>query len=380
MLGTIAKALSGSDGLSHDIWALHESPFVRSLVELFSSRGLLQLDKVQTELKAWVAGKRFIPNGLGVDGRPVLSVGRLDANELALVRIYLENLPPEKFTAADWSLLVDYLVSRYMPPKVAYSEAEWLTVRSTFMGKVQANIANLNAAQAEGLVAALPSTVAEAKREFSPSPSLQAIIDFGLERCADNITAINDATRHRIKRVIMNHEEQRLLGDRPPESALQTQLVDEFAALNRDWRRIALTEVAENAGNGMIASVAPGGRVRRVEQYVGSCDFCRKIHGRIFTVVSPDKKDKNWDTEVWVGKSNIGRSGAKMKRTDDGLVPRAESELWTVPAGPVHPHCRGIWVPVEDAKPTDDPSFAKWLDAHFAKHRRSAEQLAESFR
>jgi hypothetical protein len=380
VIGTLAKALSGEDGLAHDVWSAHESPFVRSLVELFTQRGLFMLDKVRDELSAWIGGTHYVPNGIGVGGKPVIHSSRLDANQLALVRIYLENLPPEQFTPSDWGLLVDYLISRYMPYDAMQSEAEWLAVRSVFMGKVQANIADLTQAQADGLLASMPLTVAAAKSNFNPTRVVECILEYGRARCAENIEAVSDATRHRIKSVIMAHEEQRLLGDNPPRHALQTRLFDEFSALNRDWRRIALTEVGDNAGNGLIASLKPGTRVRRVEQYNGACAFCRKINGTVLTVVSPDKKDKNWDTEVWPGKSNLGRSGAKRKRTDDGMVERADAELWKIAAGTIHPHCRGTWFVLEDAKPSDDPDFAKWLDSHFAKHRRTPEELAAASR
>lgn len=368
-LESLAKAISGEDGVGPDIWAMQESPFVRSLIELFSSRGLLRLDKVKDELTAWLAGKRYAPNGGNVAPPTVYSY-QLNADELSLVRIYLENLVPGTFSVADWGLTVDYLVSRYMPVSALQGEAEWLAVRATFMGRIQASVAKATLAEADGLMAALPTTVNAARQAFHPSSAVQHILEYGKARCADNVTAIAESTRHRLKRVIMAHTEQELLGARPPAQQLQTQLFDEFALLNKDWRRIAVTEVGDNAGNGLIASLKPGTRVRRIEQYDGACPFCKKINGSILTVVTADKPDKNWDTEVWVGKSNIGRSGAKRKRVDDELVERTDAEQWKIPAGTVHPHCRGSWQVLEDAQPTDDPKFALWLEAHFAKHRK----------
>jgi hypothetical protein len=377
-LESLAKAISGEGGDGPDIWALHESAFVRSLIELFSSRGLLRLEKVKDELNAWLEGKRHAPGSGAPPTSAPLNPARLDADELALVRIYLENIPPAEFGAADWSLLVDYLVGRYMPFDALQTEAEWLAVRSVYMGKIEANVARLSVTQADGLLAALPTTLPAARATFEPSPVVQHVLDYGYARCADNVQAVTESTRHRLKRVIMAHEEQVQLGARPPAHALQTQLFDEFATLNRDWRRIAVTEVTENANNGVIASLKPGTRVRRIEQYRGACPFCRKINGTVLTVVSPDKRDKDWDTEVWTGKNNLGRSGAKRKRVDDELVERSDEEQWKVPAGAVHPHCRGLWTVLEDARPSDDPKFATWLDAHFAKHRKTPEALAQT--
>lgn len=372
VLDVLAKAVSGEDDGGPDIWALHHSPYVRSLIELFSSRGLLRLDKVKTELSAWLEGKRHAEHAGDSMGRPQISAAPT-ADELALVRIYLENLPAAEFTVDDWGLLVDYLVGRYMPASAMKTEAEWLAVRSVFMGKVQANLDRLSkpvtVAEADGLLGAMPTTVDAAREAFRPSRIIENILSYGYARCADSVQAITEDTRHRLKRVIMAHQEQVLLGDNPPKQALQQRLFDEFATLNRDWRRIAVTEVGNNANQGLIASLKPGTRVRRMEQYKGACPYCKKINGAILTVVDPAQKMKNGQTEVWVGKTNIGRSGAARKRVGDTLIPRTEAELWWIPAGTVHPHCRGQWHVLEDAQPDDDPDFAAWLNAHFAKSR-----------
>ncbi|WP_175787437.1 hypothetical protein [Burkholderia anthina] len=373
VLDVLSKAVSGEDGDGPDIWRPHENPFVRSLIELFSSRGMLRIDKVRDELAAWLGGKRHLPQQGFIPPTPKPAGPWLSDSELSLVRIYLENLPPASFMAEDWSLLVDYLVSRYMPAAAMQTEAEWLTVRSVFMGKVQAvlgsHAADATPELADQIMAALPLTVSAAQEAFAPSRVIQSILEYGRARCADNVQAITEATRHRLKRVIMAHEEQRMLGAEPPKHTLQTTLFDEFATLNRDWRRIALTEVGENAGQGLIASLKPGSRVQRMEVYKGACPFCKKINGMVFTVVDPTAKDKDGVTQVWPGKTNIGRSGAARKRVGSELIPRTAAELWWVPAGTVHPHCRGTWHALADAHPDDDPKFATWLEQHFAKTR-----------
>jgi hypothetical protein len=358
VIETMAKALSGENGEKPEIWAKHESPYVQSLIELFSSRGLMRLDKVKEDLDAWMAGKQHKP-GTTPAFRP-------NADDLGLVKIYLEALPQSEWTIADWGLLVDYLVSKNMPEASLAIEAEWLAVRSVFMGKVQAAVANLNVAGADTVLAAMPLTTKAANEKFKPSDLVKNILAYERARCADNVQAISESTRHRLKTAIMAHEQQRLLGATPPKQALQQNLFDTFADLNRDWRRIATTEVGDAAGNGLIASLKPGTKVRRIEQYHGACPFCKKIHGMVFTVVDPGKRDKDWDAEVWVGKTNIGRSGAARKRVGDEFVPRTDAEMWKVPAGTVHPHCRGTWEVLDDAKPTDDPDFAKWLTNLFA--------------
>jgi len=363
VIDVMAKALSGENGEKPDIWAKHESPYVQSLIELFSSRGLLRLDKIKEQLDAWMANKNFV-------GGKTFSKPRFGPtpHELNLVELYLEAIPAEKFGIDDWALLIDYLVAKYMPADSLSTEAEWLAVRSVFMGKVQANIDSLGLAGADTVLAAMPNTTKAAEETFKPSDVIKNTLAYERARCADNVQAVADSTKHRLKSLIMAHEQQRLLGSKPPAHALQQDLFDTFADLNRDWRRIATTEVGDAAGNGLIGSLKAGTKVRRIEQYKSACPFCKKIHGLVFTVVDPDKKDKNWDTEVWVGKTNIGRSAAKQKRTAEGMVDRTDSEMWKVPAGTVHPHCRGTWHVLDDAKPADDPDFAKWLDNLFASN------------
>jgi hypothetical protein len=344
VLGLFSKALAGEGGDAADIWAAHDSPFVRSLIELFSKRGLLR----------WIAGDRYVERQGTLLARPELHSLRLDSHELALVKIYLENIPPAEFGMSEWGMLVDYVISRYMPYDALQTEASWLAVRSTYMGKVQA----------QGQKISFPVA------EFLPPKPIQAVLDYGFARCADNIQNLSETVRHQVKQVILEHQQEQMLGAHPPKQALKQALFDQFAAFNRDWRKIALTEVAEMEGNGLIASLKPGTRVQRLEMYSGVCSFCERINGSIFTVVDPAKPDKDGAKEVWTGKSNVGRSGARRKRTDEGMVEREDGEKWWVTAGPIHPHCRGHWLVLPDQAPAADPTFANWLDAHFAKHRK----------
>jgi hypothetical protein len=127
-------------------------------------------------------------------------------------------------------------------------------------------------------------------------------------------------------------------------SKLRSELFDRFGEANRDWRRIAITEQNEAAGQGFIASQKPGTKVKRFEM-ADACAWCRAIHERVMTVVAPQKADKDGETEVWLGKTNVGRSAAPRKRLEDGrLVERPADERWWVAAGTQHPHCRGFWL------------------------------------
>src|SRR5271170_1077613 len=120
------KAISdGGDA----IWDEHQSPLVRRLIELFSSRGLDRLQEVRKDLEAWSKGIHRQPGRViklgGEEGEPHPGpMQRWGTDELKLVRIYLERLPPSQWTLDDHMMMVDYVVQKYLPANELKSEAE----------------------------------------------------------------------------------------------------------------------------------------------------------------------------------------------------------------------------------------------------------------
>lgn len=369
-LETIYKAIHDI-GDDDAIWAEMDSPFLRRLVELFTQRGLMRLDGFRKELVDWINGEKHLA-GERLP-RPEGMMQRWSPAELNLVKLYLERLPQDAFMLDDWMMVVDYLVQRYLPYDDLRTEAEWLSTRASLMGRVQANMEELSEKQADTVLAALPSTVAEAATEFKMSQAQRATLDYGRVRAAENVQKLSDDARHRMRGVIAQHTGQQMLKvPGTPGTSLQSELLDQFATLNRDWRRIAVTEAVENQNQGFVASLKPGAKVKRLEHYKGACAFCRKIDGMEFDVVSPDAPDKDGWKQVWPGKSNIGRSAAPRKRAGSELVERDPHELWWPPAGSVHPHCRGRWLPVIQNQAGDDPEFGAWLRNKLGKKNAPA--------
>lgn len=359
-----------SDELGDAIFDKHPSPFIRRLVELFYERGLLRITDFRDELERWLEGKQHVPGAL--PARPDGAMVRWTPSELQLVRIYLQALPTHTFMLDDYMLLIDFLFQRYLPATDMRSEAQWLATRATLMGRIQANIATVTTPQADKLLAALPPTLEAAKQTFTMSAVQSAILDYAGAHTAENVVAFTDTMRHRLKRVILQVEEERLTA-RPGTiaSALRTKLFDEFATLNRDWRRIAVTEAGENFTQGQVSSLPAGARVKRVEQYRGACPFCRRIDGKIMEVVAADAPMKNGTTQIWPGKTNVGRSAAPRKRVGSDLVEREPEERWWIPAGLAHPHCRGRWVPTIE-EPSGDTEMAQWIGVTLGEKQRAA--------
>jgi hypothetical protein len=104
---------------------------------------------------------------------------------------------------------------------------------------------------------------------------------------------------------------------------LRQALLNQLGEFNRDWRRIAITELAECMSNGYLATLKEGDWV--IGQSDGTaCEWCREhIHGKVFKVVRAPGDP--W-REVWIGKTNYGR------RKKD----------W-IPCIPAHPNCRCRW-------------------------------------
>lgn len=362
------KAISNEDGLAFDIWMAHENPFIRDLVEKFSDRGLTKIAKVQDELSKWMVGIYHVPSKETV---PIPSgfLGHWSQEETELVRIYLSNIPPEEMELSDWSLAIDYVVQKHLPADALYEEGEWLATKANLLGRAQAHLSTIDASVAAGLIPKLPSTVSAAVKAFSFSQAERAILEYGKEACCDAVVALSEVARHRLKRVVLDFEQRKLAGEEVSHEALQTSLFDQFSSLNRDWRRIAVTEAGEIANQGVISHLAVGSNVRRIEMYNGACAFCRKIDGRVYRVTSASDPDKDGEHDVWPGKTNIGRSASPTKRVGGALVPRETHELFWAAAGVQHPHCRGRWEPMSEPRPGDDPKFAKWLQKRLAETR-----------
>lgn len=345
------------------IWKPHESPLIRRLVELFTERGLMRLEAVHKQYLAWQEGVHHKPPASPVTPPGIMP--RWTQPELELARLYLESLPPGAWTLDDHMLAIEYVVQVYLPADDLVAEADWLSTKATLMGKVQANLqAQPSPKQADSILAALPNSITDAVGAGMLSQRQAAVMAFSKARAAENVRALTDKVRHRMRTLITSDLEQKALGGAPAgSSSLQTKLADEFAVLNRDWRRIAVTEAGEAQTQVYIASLKPGTKVKRVEPYANACSFCRRIDGVVATVVPADQPDKNPDTMVWPGKNNIGRSASPRKRVGDVLVERDPDEMWWLPAGLAHPHCRGRWVPVIADEPGDDPAFGDQLRA-----------------
>ena len=348
-LEELYKALSNDPDDKEGMWREHENLFIRKHVEDVTKSVGSILSNIQSELLDWLVSPKIKAQGKRQGLFKALESWRFSTSQAKDVLSYLESKPRDQYSIDDWMLVVDLIINKYLSEDVIQTEAEYLSVKSVLAGRVQAQIDEASDHKhIFSLVNGLPLSFAETM-ELSMSPLEEMVIQTAMARAAMHITDLGEQTRKRIKSIIIGHEEK--IAYRDPKASqwnLQQQLLDEFGILNRDWRRVAITEIGENANQGFIGYMDPGSKVKRIEAYEGACPFCKKINGMVFDVVSPDKENKDGWKEVWLGKTNIGRSASPRKRIGDELVDRLESEKWYPAPGLQHPNCRGRWVSVED--------------------------------
>lgn len=361
------KALSEEPPGAPSIWSPHDNAIIAAHIEAVTTRFQGILQAIQDALS------RFLT------GTPIGELRKADApwmrwseEEFAEARRRLESIPPADFGLDDWLLLVDYLVQRYLPDHVIDREADFLTVRAAIAGKLEA-AANASGARSNMPPVALLSEYVPTEFGKLPdkilTPVERQILRVSRARAAENISNVTESARHRMKTIVIEHVQAQVLGMKQGQyTAMRQRLFDEFGQLNRDFRRIAVTEAGECCNTGFIAAQRPGSKVKRLEAYRGACPFCKSINGRVLEVVEPTAPSKDGETQVWVGKSNIGRSASPRMRQGGGLVERPSAEMWWIAAGVMHPHCRGSWAAVQDDPPPGvSPEFVAFMDSLVAK-------------
>jgi hypothetical protein len=344
---------SGGDASLHQP---HPNPALRAHVEDVFGRLSRGLAAIRDGFAAVLSGHPL----------PVAKAARWPDDELRAARLALAGRRPVEYSTADWMLLVDVLIHDNLPPEVIDDDAQLLAVRAELLGRVQAALPSQDPVTLDLLRDVhllLPTRFGTIPPRLL-NPVERAMLEIGQARAALAITDIVDSARASMKRVVLEHSQAMLLGQAAGSPrVLQTRLFDKFADQNRDMRRVAVTEIGEIAGQGFIATLAPGTKVRRSEDYADACDWCASISGRVLTVVAADAPNKDWDTTVWVGKTNVGRSSSPAKRVGGTLVARTADELWSIAAGTQHPNCRGRWtvVPGQDKPAEVSQEFADWL-------------------
>lgn len=349
--------------VSH-LWDLSPNRFIANHIENVSMRLASITGAMLSMLTQFLAGRS---DALMKAEVPWL---RWDEARFEIARRRLNSMNPIAMTLDDYELLIDFIIQRYLSDDVITTEAEYIAVRAALLGKIQANIEidhRVTDPMIGRIVELLPTDFAHVPpHAFTRTEA--AMMDYGKAHAAEAIRGVASGIRHRFATIVLQHVQASILGQREGTwRHLETKLFDDLSGTGRDMRRIAVTETGEIQNQGYVLAKANGQKVRRQEAYRGACDFCRSINGLVFTVVPVNSSARNGATDIWPGKTNIGRSASPRMRVGNALVERPPEELWWPAAGLQHPNCRGSWTPVTTRPPEVSEQFFNLLSETLAK-------------
>ena len=261
---------------------------------------------------------------------------------------------------------LDGFVKKYFTGKLIESEM-WI-VRAFIIGKT--------IEQAERIppkprinVEKLPASVKQAAREFKLTLRETKALEWTVSHGSQHLSNATNDTTNRVRSIVFDNLKQNK-GWRQLRKDLEDEFFNDEKELNRNWKRVAISETNAAFNQGYLAQLKPGEWVMGFS-LPDACDFCAKyIDGKVYPVIDPGTKSMDyshlnrdspeykrlswlWENAVWQNKDNFGRSFAKRKRAikedgnvEDNLVERGHHELWR-PSIPAHPHCPCRWIRID---------------------------------
>lgn len=157
--------------------------------------------------------------------------------------------------------------------------------------------------------------------------STQARIQIAVDSAAQRVSSVTDTMRNDIQQIVIDG-----IKNRQSKAKISQNLFDKCSGLNRDFQRIADTEIQNNTNNAYIKeevyNTPEDEKVyfKRFEMKDdNTCKKCRAIAGKIalfsnIPLPSEEIDDPYADYAIWEGKT-------------DGAMPM----------GVMHPYCRGSW-------------------------------------
>jgi len=234
-------------------------------------------------------------------------------------------------------------------------------LRSYIVGRMlsisdkQATIFNL------GEINKLPKMLKDMAQEFGLSTQEVKAIEATMENGASLLTNTTASTIQTVRNAVIESI-KRGEGASGTNKRLQEAITGDIGEINRDWQRVAITEVNTAFTNGYLSKISANEFVVGLSM-PDACEHCVElIHGKIYKMrkdTPPDyatlqgeereEWEKVWEKEVWEGKNNFGRSTSKQKRIDPRAGNNKENlrakthEERSMPVIPMHPRCRCKW-------------------------------------
>lgn len=247
-------------------------------------------------------------------------------------RIFLNATTGKPLTTAQWKQIKQDVLSAF--DYIYDGEDERIVSQAMFLGKVLKGVSlqdSINLGYTD-----LKDQVRDAMERVQ-SPLWKNSWVFAQQNAGAMIVDIKQKQYTKIHDTI-----QTAIRDRSNSGSLQRKLFEQFGSMNRDWRRIAETEIGNSQNNGQLITELD--RAKPDEQIFvqglsspQACPWCRgQVNNKICAVMeeAPGNGDDTIEidgaiyTAIWPGKSNYGRNRAN----------------WWVASGTQHPHCRCTWV------------------------------------
>jgi hypothetical protein len=202
----------------------------------------------------------------------------------------------------------------------------------------------------------LPATVKEAVKTYSLTPREGQMLKQAMSHTAQHLTSASNTTINRVQSVTFNNLIKRE-GYKALENQLRFEFFDDSQEINRNWNRVAISEINYAFNNAYLALMKGGEFVVGISM-PDRCPHCGAlIDGKVYPFIQTTNESMNysgmeagtdkynrlawgWENLVWEGKDNYGRSGSPKKRDGSG---REHHEKY-MPAIPKHPYCRCRWI------------------------------------
>jgi len=259
-------------------------------------------------------------------------------------RIFINPKTGKPLTTAQWTIIKKNILKSF--DYLYAHEEERIALHALSLGKVLKGLP-LNDQLLAGYKTLKPA-VDDAMKKLT-GPDWQNTVTFAQQEAGVRIVELKQKQYKDIHLVLQNGIKNRVTTQK-----LSENLYEKFGAMNRDWRRIAETEIGNAQNTGQL--VTELNRRQKGEKYVfmkgissaGACPWCSKEVDGVIVVLLEEPPKSNSDkimvgdteyTAIWPGKSNYGRARAD----------------WWVAAGTQHCHCRCTWV-------KHIPGYEKWDD------------------
>ncbi|MEM9423623.1 MAG: hypothetical protein AAF975_02395 [Spirochaetota bacterium] len=210
------------------------------------------------------------------------------------------------------------------------------------------------------------------RRIFNPSDKELVRIEYAVDNAAHLLQRASDGLIEDVRKIVT----ESVIKQSSKRKTAET-LRMRLGEYNRDWLKIANTELVDAHCNGIVAEIAastPLGEpvlLERLELYdIAVCDVCAKFNHQIAMLV---EGERDFDTApesslaevmIWDGKNNHRR-----KKAD-----------WWLSIGTIHPNCRGSWryISKEDAANRDEFWERKRKRDYQRELERQAREIAYS--